>query len=575
MKWRLFQLTILAFIAALLAFRLQSPPVAKLVARQKIAAIGCSPDWAAITPLLEASDIPPIPGAGSHRWVLSSKNDSARFYFNQGMNLYYSFHIIESMASFKKAAKFDPDCALIYWAQALAYGPNINDMGYAASPDALAATEKAIALSSGASIREKALIDAMSVRYTADSTDVNRQQLNQAYTAKMAALFKQYPQDGDIGTLYADAMMLEHPWDLWTIDGKPKPWTPRIQEVLERVLQSDPDNPGANHYYIHVMEPSPFAAKALTSADRLGHLTPGLSHTVHMPSHIYLRTGHYQKGVQVNRDAVSRYKANLPLFPAARGADFLYLIHNLHMQTNTAMLMGQADLSIHSAKELEQSIPKPYLKMTGPLGSLIQYIYYTHLLVDLRFGRWSEILATPEPPAEQTYARVLWNMSRGIALVRMKQTAEAKVALGKIDELMKDSVLAIPFSPFSPALDGARVARELLNGSIQMAEKNTSLAIAAFEKAVATEAAMVYNEPRDWLLNPRHYLADALLQAGSTAKARQVLQDDLAVNNNNFWALCGLLKIAKAEKKKTEADQLLQKIKTTFPKTNSGYDLVR
>jgi hypothetical protein len=220
MKWRLLQLTILAFIAALLAFRFQTPPAAKLVARQKITAIGCSPDWTAITPLLEASDIPPIPGAGSHRWVLSSKNDSARFYFNQGMNLYYSFHIIESMASFKKAAKFDPDCALIYWAQALAYGPNINDMGYAASPEALAATEKAKALASGASEREKALIDAISVRYTTDSADVNRQQLNQAYTAKMAALYQQYPKDGDIGTLYADAMMLEHPGQL-TVNPNP------------------------------------------------------------------------------------------------------------------------------------------------------------------------------------------------------------------------------------------------------------------------------------------------------------------------------------------------------------------
>ena len=208
--------------------------------------------------------------------------------------MYYSFHIIEAMASFKKAAKFDENSAMLHWAQALAYGPNINDFGYTASPEALSASGKAIEFSGRCTEKEMALIEAQRVRYSYDSSQT-RAMLNQLYVDKMKEAYEKFPNDADVATLYADAMMLQHPWDLWKIDGTPKPWTPLIREVLEKVLAKNPNHPGANHYYIHVMEPSPYAAKALPSAERLGKTNPGLSHVVHMPSHIYLRTGLYKK----------------------------------------------------------------------------------------------------------------------------------------------------------------------------------------------------------------------------------------------------------------------------------------
>ena len=179
---------------------------------------------------------------------------------------------------------------MLQWAQALAYGPNINDLGYAASPDALLASTKAAELSANATDKEKMLIQAQLIRYSADST-MKREKLNQLYVDKMKAAYDKFTDDANVAALYADALMLQHPWDLWKIDGKPKPWTPTIREVLEKLLIKYPDHPGANHYYIHVMEPSPYADKALPSADRLGQLSPGLSHLVHMPSHIYRRTG--------------------------------------------------------------------------------------------------------------------------------------------------------------------------------------------------------------------------------------------------------------------------------------------
>ena len=391
--------------------------------------IRCSPDWEALDEWLEETDIPPMPGAGNYKWKIKTKNDSAQFYFNQGINMYYGFHIIEAMASFKKAAKFDPDCAMIYWAQALAYGPNINDLGYAASPEALAATEKAKELSGNANPVEKALIEAMSVRYTADSADVNRSKLNLAYTAMMKKLYDKFPDHPDVQALYADAMMLEHPWDLWKTDGTPKEWTPRIRQVLEKLLARHPNHPGANHYYIHVMEPSPFADKALPSAERLGRISPGLSHLVHMPSHIYLRTGFYEKGALVNEAAVSSYKKYISLYAPVTGNDFLYIIHNLHMQANNAMLDGRLTYSMQSARATVNSIPKDYLSMEGPLGNYIQYIYMTPLLVNVRFGTWTDLLEYPQPAASMRYANVLWHFGRGMAFTAQTKLTEAGAEL--------------------------------------------------------------------------------------------------------------------------------------------------
>ncbi len=226
-------------------------------------AITCTPDRSELSILLtNGGDIPPMPGSGTYKWKIATRSDSAQFYFNQGINMYYGFHIIESLASFKKAAKFDGDNPMVWWGQALAYGPNINDAAYNASPDALSAAKKAMELSKEASPVEKTLIRAMSVRYSDDSLKT-RESLNQAYTDAMKDAYSKYAAVPDVMALYVDAVMLQHPWDLWNINGTPKPWTPEIQKILEKTLAIAPMHPGANHYYIHVIEPSPDPGKAL------------------------------------------------------------------------------------------------------------------------------------------------------------------------------------------------------------------------------------------------------------------------------------------------------------------------
>ena len=528
--------------------------------------IRCGPDWDNLKGWLEETSIPPIPGAGIYKWKISTKSDSAQFYFDQGINMYYSFHIIEAMASFKKAARFDDKCGIIYWAQALAYGPNINDFGYRSSPEALEAVKKAMD-NAGYTPIEKGLIHAISLRYSEDSFQT-REKLNEDYVTAMKQLYKDLSTNPDVAALYADAMMLQHPWDLWNIDGTPKPWTPLIREVLEKLLAKNPNHPGANHYYIHVMEPSPYAAKALPSADRLGKTNPGLSHVVHMPSHIYLRTGLYQKGIDVNVNAVNSYKRSVPLYAPVSGADFLYVIHNLHMKTNNAMLAGNNKISEAAAMETRKSIPAEYLSMPAPMGSYVQYIYMTPVLVNIRFGKWDKLLQEAKPDASQVYANILYRFGRGMALANQSKIADARHELEEMQTLMTDTNLLIPLTPFSAAIDGAVVASKLLSGTIALKEKKINDAIIDFSAAVNVEQNMVYNEPRDWLLNPKHYLGNAQLADGNGINAEKTFNADLKNNHENGWALYGLYKALLLQKKNPETAKVLARFKAAFSKAD-------
>jgi hypothetical protein len=569
---KVFLVAIAALIAAftLFAFRFDSQQKQTvtsfdLTEFKKKNIIRCSPDWESLKDWLEETSIPPIPGAGIYKWKISTKNDSAQFYFNQGINMYYSFHIIEAMASFKKAARFDESSPMLLWAQALTYGPNINDYGYTASPEALAASGKAIEFSGKGTAKEIALIEAQQVRYSYDSSQT-RAMLNQLYVDKMKEAYDKFPGDADVATLYADAMMLQHPWELWNTDGTPKPWTPLIREVLEKVLAKNPDHPGANHYYIHVMEPSPFAAKALPSAERLGKTNPGLSHVVHMPSHIYLRTGLYQKGIDVNTNAVNSYKKSIPLYAPVTGADFLYIIHNLHMKANNAMLAGNYKVAQAAADETRKSIPVDYLAMPAPIGNVLQYIYMTPVFNQIRFGKWDDILKEQKPDSSHIYRNVLYHFARSIAYSRKNDRTNASNELDAMHEFMKDSSLSIPMSPFSAPSVGAGVAEQILLGVIHEDKKLYDGAIRHYKMADSIESKMVYNEPRDWLLNPKHYLGHAYLLNKDGVNAEKVFKADLLNNNENGWALLGLYKSYVIQKKTTDASKAMTRHKTAFAK---------
>jgi tetratricopeptide (TPR) repeat protein len=553
MKWLILSITALLFPSILVAFStLKNSPSSTLIEFKKKNIISCSPDRNDLLKLLDDVDISPMPGAGKYHWKITTSSDSAQFYFDQGINMYYGFHIIEAMASFKKAAKFDPENPMVWWAQALALGPNINDVGYAASPEALATTQKAIDLSTKATAVEKSLILAMEKRYSKDSTQT-REKLNQDYVDELKKAYQKYPNNADIAALYADALMLQHPWDLWNNDGTPKPWTPAIRTTLEKLLATTPQHPGANHYYIHVMEASPYAAKALPSADRLGKLTPGLSHLVHMPSHIYIRVGQFNKGTRVNKEAVSQFKKYGDLFPSVKENAFLYEWHNLHLQASCDMLAGSYGNAQKTALAIKTAIDTSLLSMPAPMGSYVQYMYATEILANVRFGKWQELINMTKPSSHHIYLSLLYHFGRGMGFAAQKNFSAAQEERKELQELMKHESLTIAIKPFSPPTEGSKCADNLLAGFIQLKQNKPEAAISYWQKAVEIEANMIYAEPRDWMLSPKQYLGTALLAADKSAEAQKIFEKDLKVNAENIWSLHGLQRALSKQNKKSEA----------------------
>ncbi|MEO6329948.1 MAG: hypothetical protein ABIO55_13500 [Ginsengibacter sp.] len=512
------------------------------IQKKRLTIIGCSPDWTTYhLTRAEIQQMIPLPGTGSHAWKVSTKNDSAQFYFNQGINLYYGFHIVEALPSFKKAQTFDSSCAILFWAEALAYGPNINDLGYAASPDALIATKKAKQFINNSSAKESALINAMQVRYSDDSTQ-KREILNQHYVDRMEELYSKYPSDAEIGALYADALMIQHPWDLWQHNGQPKPWAPQIEKVLENVLKYSPDHPGANHYYIHTMEASPYASRANASADRLGRLTPGLSHMVHMPSHIYIRTGQYEKGVMVNRSAVASYHTYLKLYPDVANNAPLYEIHNRHMLAACSMNKSDYSSALKDAVECRNSFDTSFLSMEAPVGDFIQYVYMTPELTMINFEKWDDILKQPDVETRLHYAALLQQFAKGMAYANMNNLDGARLSVAKLESLLPEEDIAVILAPFNAPVTGGSIAKYILLGTIAEKENDLTSAINYFKKAVVTEGNLIYNEPRDWLVSARHFLGNALLAAKKYKEAEKVFREDLKVQPDNYVGYKGLQK---------------------------------
>ena len=395
--------------------------------------------------------------------------------------------------------------------------------------------------SNNSSPKERILIDAMESHYSADSTRA-RAALNQEYVDKMKAAYLKYPDDAEIGTLYADALMNLHPWDLWQHDGAPKPWTPELIRVLENILTDYPEHPGANHYYIHTMEASPFASKANASAERLGRLTPGLSHMVHMPSHIYIRTGEYDKGVKVNEAAVKNYYDYKKLFPDVVNSVFLYEYHNLHMQAASSINIPDYSRALKDAMDCRNSIDTSFLSAEAPAGDYIQYIYMAPAFTMISFQKWNEILAEPAIGNQYHYAKLIQEFAKGMAYANTGETEKAKSSLAIMESLIKEDDMSVVPTPFNAPVTGGTVAKYILMGTIAEKENRTTDAINYFTMGVTTEDSLVYQEPRDWLLPARHYLGNLLLKEKKYKEAENVYLKDLSYQPGNYISTTGLMK---------------------------------
>ncbi|MGE4002890.1 MAG: hypothetical protein AB7I48_22065, partial [Planctomycetaceae bacterium] len=301
-------------------------------------------------------------GFSGYARAVTTDSAVAQQWFNQGIQLLYGFNHDEAIRSFEKAAEIDPTCAMAWWGAASARGLHINkpEMGEEQSRLAFEAAHKAIAALDHETPVEQALVRAVSRRY-AWPAPKDRSALDQQYADAMEAAWHQFPDDADVGALFAESLMNLQPWDLWTADGAPKGRALEVLAVLERTLTKTPQHPGANHFYIHAIEASPWPELGTAAADRLADLVPGSGHLVHMPSHIYIRTGRYADGVDANERAIA---ADQAYFARAPKPEFynIYFLHNVHFLAYAAMMEGRFAVAINAARKIEQTVPRDFLE---------------------------------------------------------------------------------------------------------------------------------------------------------------------------------------------------------------------
>jgi len=484
---------------------------------------------------------PLFEGLGDYGRIVQTSAPLAQRYFDQGLTLAYAFNHDEAIRSFEAAARIDPRCAMAWWGVALCNGPHINNPAMPESRSAAAwrALEQALSLKARESGANHALIEALAARYS-NPAPKDRAALDRAYAGAMRKAYERFPDDPDVGTLYAEAMMDLRPWDLWTDSGEPQPGTPEILQTLERVQARAPKNPGAPHFYIHTVEASPNPAQAMAAADRLRSLVPGAGHLVHMPSHIYVLTGRWADASRQNELAIgadTEYQALSPKQDFFR----LYMIHNHHMLSFAEMMQGRREASLRAARDVVASIPADYGREQAALVDPYMAIVTETLM---RFGRWDEILREPAPPAHWPITTALWRFARGVALANtgaLEQAEAERQALERAaDAIPQDALMAI--NKAHAVLD---IARLMLVGEIAYNRGDVDTAIAKLREAAALEDKLLYMEPPEWIQPTRHALGAILLDAGRASEAEEVYRRDLEKWPENGWALYGLAECLK------------------------------
>jgi tetratricopeptide (TPR) repeat protein len=511
--------------------------------------IDCSPPGdAAILPDGDGRYAPVFPGWGHYHYHISTVADSARYYFDQGLSLYYGYHLPESLSSFKEAARRDSGCAMAYWGQALAMGPYYNSTyTYKMPPEVLPVLEKMNGLAGRATAKEKDLLSVMNRRYSADTADSHRGALNKAYSDGMKALIGKYPGDNDIKALFIDGVMTQHAWDLWDTKGSPKPWTPELVKDCEEILAADPWHPAALHYHIHLLEASLHPEATLPSADKLKELMPGVPHMVHMASHSYQRTGLYAKGVSVNDSANAAQGRYRSLAPQLRLGAFV--VHYDAVEAFCAMNGAMYEKALRSAEKCRTAIGTPVMPRPA-----VQYLYMMPLFTQVRLGKWQAILDRPAPDSRWIYASLLSDFARGTAYVRTGRLDSARSCLESLRTKLKDPLLAVRRLPNNAPIEGSSVAEKILEGEILFAEKRPADAMAAFDRAINREDGMSYGEPKDWPLPARHFAGAYLLKLNRAVEAEKMYREDLVQNPGNGWALLGLAQSLEALHRKDAAE---------------------
>jgi tetratricopeptide (TPR) repeat protein len=509
----------------------------------------CAPSFD--TASWNGSKAPLINGLGNLHYAVTTKSALAQKYFDQGLTLLYAFNHGEAGRSFKEVIRLDSSCAMAYWGMGMVLGPNYNA---ALNPASLAsihdAMNNALKYAGNASPKEKALIQALSKRFP--STEVkDMAPYNEAYAKAMQQAFAQFPDDTDIGVFYADALMNEHPWNLWLKDGTPQPWTAAIQQVLENILLKQPGHAGANHMYVHAMEASRIADKATASANRLRDMLPAAGHLVHMPAHIYIRTGQYHKGVIATEKATASDSSYIAQCKAQGSYPLLLYPHNIHFQAACSFLEGSSKKAIEAAWMVSRKADRKYLHEVVT----VQHYYIIPYYVLIHLGKWDDILSLPKPEVSLKYPSAIWHYARGMAYAAKKKQAESEKELSILKQFAADGSLRNQLVwETNSVLDLINIAAYTLEAELAGYKKQYDQSTGLLQKAIEIEDKLMYQEPPDWFFSVRHTLGHILVKAQRFAEAEKIYREDLEVFPENGWALIGLYNSLKGQQKHTEAE---------------------
>jgi tetratricopeptide (TPR) repeat protein len=518
----------------------------------------------------KAKTQPLFKGLGDHKRPVTTESSQAQKYFDQGLTWAFSFNHDEAIRSFTQATVLDPGCAMAWWGVALCNGPHINNAGMdeARSRAAWLALKQAEAALDTESEAERALIGALAARYadpeagTLPLTPPDRAPLDKAYADAMAIVRGRFPDDNDITVLYAESLMDLRPWDLWDRDGTPRPETPDIIAALEAVLAADANHPGANHYYIHAVEASSLASRAVPAADRLRTLVPASGHMVHMPAHIDVRVGRWDQAAESNRRAIKADTAYRKISPN-QGFYRLYMAHNHHFLSWACMMQGRRAESLSAARAMIAGVPPDFIENQGAIIDGYMPIAIESLM---RFGRWDEILAEPAPPKALPITTAFWRYARACAFAATGRVDDAVVE----QRAFRRAVSAVPEDAHM-AINNARkvlsIADHVLAGEIAFRRGDLDGAVDDLNDAIEIEDSLLYMEPPDWVQPVRHTLGAMLVSAGRTSEAAEVYQKDLEYWPENGWSLLGLAQCLEAEK-----DPAAAEVRERFKKAWSDAD---
>ena len=507
-----------------------------------------------------SAETPLYDNLGTLTHTITTESQQAQQFFNQGLRLTYGFNHDEAIKSFRMGLKHDSTCAMCYWGIAYALGPNINlPMDTSLVRPAWEAVFQAVKYSVKVTPGERAYIDALAKRYSADPS-ASRPALDTAWARAIGRVSRLFPNDDDAATLYAEALMDLRPWNYWTNGGEPKaPSTEETVKVLETVLKRNPNHPGACHFYIHAVEASKEASRAVPCAKRLGSLMPGAGHLVHMPTHIYIKLGQWQLAAEHNAEAVHADEEFINERHPTGAYPMGYYPHNFHVMWYALNMLGRSEDALRAARSIGEKVPLANVKLAPPL----EYFSPTLLYTLVRFSRWDEILKQPAPPKELQYTTGIWHYARALAYTAKGQTGPAASEQKRLDSIEQatadDQMLNLNSAK---ALLG--IAKDHLAGEVAAKAGKIDDAVTHLESAIKAEDALTYDEPPAWYMPMRQRLGAILLAANRPVQAEKVYRADLVRRPENGWSLHGLAQSLKAQHKDGAAAKIDERFKTAW-----------